>query len=188
MKGLGLKNPPTAEDHYQGPLSAPITIVEYGDFECLACGGITSILEFLKAEFRNDLCFTYRHFPLTKIHPHAEIAALASEAAGRQGHFWNMHYLLFKNQDALSLENILILADSLNLDEKKFKDDLHSQDLLTKIHNDYNSGIVSGVSDTPTIFLDGIIFESPQNVLFFKSAIDQRLFKNSLPLNPELDL
>ena len=188
MKGLVLKNPPTVEDHCQGPLTAPITILEYGDFECLACGGISSILEFLKAEFRNDLCFIYRHFPLTKIHPHAEIAALASEAAGRQGHFWNMYYLLFQNQDALSLENILILADSLNLDEKKFKEDLHSQDLMTKIHNDYSSGIASGVSDAPTVFLDGITFESPQDVLLLKSEIDKRLFKNSPPLNPEIEL
>lgn len=158
---MKLKTPPTTLDHHRGPLTAPVFLVEYGDFECPYCGAAYPVFERLIAEFKNDLCFVYRHFPLKNIHPHSELAARAAEAADQQKQFWPMHHLLFENQGALSSENILKMAEFLNLDLDRFHTDLRRDDLLQRLRADFNNGIRSGVNGTPTVYINDFRFNGP---------------------------
>src|ERR1700761_7166521 len=98
--------PITGADHVRGPMEAPITVVEYGDYECSFCGEAYGIIKQLQSRFSDEMRFVFRNFPLTTSHPHAEHAAEAAEAAGGQGRFWSMHDVLFENQSALSDENL----------------------------------------------------------------------------------
>lgn len=186
MKDLILKVPPSSKDHCQGKLNAPLTLLEYGDYECIESSNLSSVLSVLKSEFRKQICFIFRHFPMTQIHPHAEIAALAAEAADQQGNFWDMHRLLFKNQETLSLRSILNHADSLNLDMRQFNEDLHRQDLLVKVHQDRNGGLLSGVTTTPALFFNGYLFLGPQELPFLKMMIEERLKAQLPPIDPEV--
>ena len=99
-----LRVPVNESDHVQGPDDAPLTLLEYGDYECPFCGEVQPIVREIQRRLGDDLCFAFRHFPLTNVHPHAEHAAEAAEAAAEQGSFWAMHETLFANQDALDDE------------------------------------------------------------------------------------
>lgn len=156
-----LKTPPSIHDHKMGPLNAKVVIVEYGDFECPHCGVFYQVIEQLLSEFKTDLCYIYRHFPLPHIHPHAMLAALASEAGNLQSEFWNMHGLLYQNYDRLSPELIFECAEELGLDMDQFKKDIRRQDLVEKINFDINSGDSNGVKGTPTLFINDQLFEGP---------------------------
>src|SRR5437868_3160920 len=107
--------PATGRDHIQGPIDAPIQLVEYGDYQCPYCGEADSIVKAIQERLSERLCYAFRHFPLTNMHPYAEHAAEAAEAAGVQGKFWEMHDILFENQDALSDEALAEYAESLEL-------------------------------------------------------------------------
>jgi protein-disulfide isomerase len=154
-----LKPPVTAKDHVAGPDDAPVTLVEYGDFECPYCGMAHPIVQKAQQQLGSDLRFVFRHFPLAEAHPHARAAAQAAEAAGAQGKFWEMHDALFEHQDALEAEDILSYAESLGLDRAKFARDLEAPAYAKKVRDDFRSGVRSGVNGTPTFFVNGTRYD-----------------------------
>jgi protein-disulfide isomerase len=151
-----LTPPVSALDHIAGPDDAPVTLVEYGDFECPYCGMAHPIVQAAQRELGSQLRFVFRHFPLAEAHPHARLAAQAAEAAGAQGRFWEMHDMLFEHQDALEVEDLVGYAKSLGLDTAKFARDLESGKYAKKPRDDFRSGVRSGVNGTPTFFVNGI--------------------------------
>jgi len=150
-------NPPVDErrDHIIGPDDAPVTLVEYGDYECPYCGAAHLIVEQILRSLSDDVRYVFRHFPLARIHPHAQQAAEAAEAAGVQGKFWQMHNLLYENQRALAIPHLLAYADALALDVDRFAQDLNSGVHASRVREDFMSGVRSGVNGTPTFFING---------------------------------
>ncbi len=146
-------------DHLLGNPVAAIELVEYGDYECPYCGRAYPIVKDIKQQLGTDLKFVFRNFPLTKIHPHAFPAAVATEAAGLQGKFWEMHDLVFENQKTLNDEHIAQFAEQLGLDQERFQSDLQQQSLSAKVEHDFESGLRSGVNRTPTFFINGKKYE-----------------------------
>jgi Na+/H+ antiporter NhaA len=142
-------------DHVRGPDDAPVTIVEYADFECPYCGQAEPALRELLAEFGDDIRYVYRHLPLPDVHPRAQLAAEAAEAAGKQGRFWEMHDLLFAHQDALRPPDLLAYADELGLDGSRIERELRRNDYAARIARDTESAELSDVSGTPTFFVNG---------------------------------
>lgn len=142
-------------DHVRGPVDAPVTLVEYGDLECPYCARAEPTLRQLLNDFDDDLTFVFRHYLLTDVHPHAEIAAEATEAAAAQGAFWAMHDILFANQHALELPDLLRYAAELNLDVERFQADLLERRHAPRVAEHAASGDRSGVSGTPTFFING---------------------------------
>jgi protein-disulfide isomerase len=154
MSEARLKIPANAKDHIVGKIDWPLIVVEYGDFQCPHCREASRVMDQMVKEFSGRVALVYRHFPLRNLHPQAELAAWASEAADQQGKFWPMHAALFANQTDLTLGNILDLAGDLRLDVEKFKKDLDRDDLRQRVQADFSSGVRSGVNQTPTIFLN----------------------------------
>ncbi|MDB6057999.1 MAG: oxidoreductase [Verrucomicrobiales bacterium] len=150
-----LAEPVTRHDHVRGPHRAPVTLVEYGDIECPYCGQAHSILRALEQEMEGQLRFVFRHFPLTTIHPFAEHASEAAEAAGAQGKFWEMHDLLFENQDALSDEDLVTYSAELNLDARRVANDIVTGAHAARIGHDIDTGLRSEVDGTPMFFING---------------------------------
>jgi protein-disulfide isomerase len=141
-------------DHLRGPLDAPVTVVEYGDFECPYCGQAESVVRELLADF-GDVRYVWRHLPLNDVHPHAQLAAEAAEAAAAQGRFWDMHDLLMDRQDALTVKDLLRHAQEVGLDVDVFREWLKSRKGATRVARDVDSADQSGVSGTPTFFVNG---------------------------------
>ena len=142
-------------DHVRGSEDAPVTLVEYGDFECPYCGRAFQELKEIEARLGPQVRFVFRHFPLTRVHPHAEAAALAAESAGAQGSFWPMHRLLFESQDALEDIRLWEYAGTLGLHLEAFERDMRTRRFLQRIQEDLRSGLRSGVNGTPTFFING---------------------------------
>jgi protein-disulfide isomerase len=143
-----------ARDHVRGPEKAPVTVVEYGDFECPYCGQAEPAVRELLRD-HGDVRYVWRHLPLTDVHPHAQLAAEAAEAAASQGAFWEMHDLLFDHQDALTTRDLLGYAGSLGLDTQRFFSDLSAHAGAERVRQDTDSADLSGVSGTPTFFVNG---------------------------------
>ena len=141
-------------DHYRGPLDASVVLTEYGDFECPHCG-LAEPAARAERESDDDLLFVWRHLPLTDVHPHAQLAAEASEAAGRQGAFWPLHDLLLTHQDHLTRADLIDYAAGLGLDVDRFADDLEHHEHADRIAFDIDSADRSGVGGTPTFFVNG---------------------------------
>jgi protein-disulfide isomerase len=141
-------------DHVRGPLDGPVTVVEYGDFECPYCGQAEPVVRELLGDF-GDIRYVWRHLPLNDVHPHAQVAAEASEAAADQGAFWEMHDLLLANQEALEVDDLIGYADQLGLDVERFTNDLRTRAGATRVADDVDSADFSGVSGTPTFFING---------------------------------
>jgi Na+/H+ antiporter NhaA len=141
-------------DHIRGPADAPVTLVEYGDFECPYCGRAEGVIRELLSDF-GDVRYVWRHLPLTDVHPRAQIAAEATEAAADQGSFWEMHDLLFQHQDALKPSDLERYAADLGLDTQRFSNELRSHEHAARIADDVDSADLSGVSGTPTFFVNG---------------------------------
>lgn len=173
--GVNLRMPPNQLDHHLGPLNAPVLLVEYGDFECPYCAVAISVVTQLIKEYKTDICYVYRHFPLKGIHPDAEIAAYAAESAGKQDKFWEMLNLLFENQEHLSNEIVFVLARQIGLDMGQFTHDIQSYEVAEKVHNDARSGHESGVEHTPTFFINGVLFEGSTNYWPLREAIEESL-------------
>jgi Na+/H+ antiporter NhaA len=152
-----LLDPPVdpARDHVRGPVDAPLTLVEYGDFECPFCGRATGVVEELRERFGDRLRYVFRHVPLSDVHPHAQLAAEAAEAAGAQGRFWEMHDLLFADQDRLTPDALLERAAAIGLDVSRFARDLGSGRYARRVQGDVDSAESSGVEGTPTFFVGG---------------------------------
>lgn len=140
-------------DHVRGPAGAPLTLVEYVDFECTFCAVTTGVARELQEHFGDDLRYVIRHLPLPDVHPHAERAALAAEAAGAQGQFWAMHDVLFARQDRLEIEDLVGYAAELGLDVERFLRDLDREDLAGRVREDSLSAEASGARGTPTFFV-----------------------------------
>lgn len=152
----GVLSPPVSErDHAAGPDDAPVTLVEYGDYECPYCGMASPIVKTAQSTLGNQLRFVFRHFPLGEIHTHARLAAQAAEAAGTQGRFWEMHGTLFEHQDALEPEDLVGYAKSIGLDIEQFTRDLEAGTFEKRVRDDFRSGARSGVNGTPTFFING---------------------------------
>ncbi|TDU89100.1 sodium/proton antiporter (NhaA family) [Kribbella voronezhensis] len=142
-----------SRDHIRGPASASVTLVEYGDFECPYCGLAEPVVRDLLHD--DDLRYVWRHLPLTDVHPRAQIAAEASEAAAAQGRFWEMHDLLLANQEDLLPKDLMAYAEQLGLDSRRFHDDVKRHVAAARVAQDVESADLSGVSGTPTFFING---------------------------------
>jgi len=151
--------PMAGHDHIQGPIEAPFQLVEYGDFQCPFCGEAYEVIKQIQESLGGKLCFAFRNFPLTDMHPYAEHAAEAAEAADAQGRFWEMHDTLFENQNALEDEDLAEYAEELGLDAKRLIHDVRGGVHSARIQKDYRSGEENGVSGTPTFFVNGKLFE-----------------------------
>jgi len=146
--------PISARDHHQGLLKAPVTLLEYGDYECPACGAAYPIVKAIQRSMGDQLCFVFRNFPLTNIHPHAEHAAEAAEVAGAQKRFWEMHDVLYENQDALEDEYLAQYAGSLGIDAENLIREVENGAFSERIREDFRIGVRSGVNGTPTFFIN----------------------------------
>src|SRR5580704_15977742 len=140
-----LKVPVTAEDHAQGPASADVTLVEYGDYECPYCGQAYPIVQEVQKQFGKRLRLVFRNFPLSEMHPHAEAAAEVAEFAGAQGKFWEMHDRLFENQERLGEELFLDLATKLELSPTALRQALQQRSFEERVRADFRGGVRSGV-------------------------------------------
>ncbi len=141
-------------DHVRGPIAAPVTVVEYGDFECPYCGQAEPVVRELLRDF-GDVRYVWRHLPLNDVHPRAQLAAEAAEAAADQGAFWEMQDLLFDHQDALRPDDLIAYAERIGLDVERFTNDLREHAGATRVAEDVDSADLSGVSGTPTFFING---------------------------------
>lgn len=142
-------------DHIRGNPNALVTLLEYGDYECPYCGQAYYILKEVEQRMGDRVRFAFRNFPLTQIHPHAEHAAEAAEAAGGQGKFWEMHDTLYEHQRALDDLHLLQYAADIGLDVARFERDMAEHTYLPRIRDDFMSGVRSGVNGTPTFFING---------------------------------
>ena len=167
--------PVSERDHVLGPATAPVTLVEYGDYECPFCGAAHKSVEQVLQVMGNDLRFAFRHFPLSQIHPHAYQAAEAAEAAGAQGRFWEMHDLLFENQDRLGLRDLIGYAGALGLDLERFVTDLRGHAHAGRLREDFLSGVRSGVNGTPTFFVNGLRHDGGYDVEVLLEALRSEL-------------
>ncbi|HKZ38903.1 MAG TPA: thioredoxin domain-containing protein [Chryseolinea sp.] len=143
------------KDQQNGNLDSGLILVEYGDYQCPYCRRAHPVVQRMLNEHGSELKFVFRHFPLQEVHAQAFSAALAAEAAGRQGKFWSMHNLLFENQDQFHQKTVFLdLAKELGLDLGQFIVDRKREDLICKIEKDFKSGLYSGVNRTPTFFVN----------------------------------
>jgi Na+/H+ antiporter NhaA/predicted DsbA family dithiol-disulfide isomerase len=141
-------------DHVRGPKAAPVTVVEYGDFECPYCGRAEPAIRELLADF-GDVRYVWRHLPLTDVHPHAQLAAEAAEAAAAQGRFWEMHDMLLRHQDALRPADLIGYATELGLNGERFTRDLRKHVYASRVAEDVDTADLGAVSGTPTFFVNG---------------------------------
>jgi len=170
--GPALVLPVGPRDHAQGPAAAPVTLVEYGDFECPHCGRAYPIVKSVQKRLGERLRFVFRNFPLTEVHPHAASAAEAAEAAGGQGRFWEMHDALFRHQDALEPADLIAYAAGIGIDAGKFGAELESHAQEARVREDFMSGVRSGVNGTPTFFINGARYDGPWDYADLVGAIE----------------
>jgi len=142
-------------DHIQGQDTAPVTLVEYGDYECPYCGQAYPIIKQVQNKLGNKLRFVFRNFPITQIHPHAQHAAEAAEAAAAQNKFWQMHDNIYEHQEALDDKHLEKYASELGLDLTRFKNDMSMHVHAARVREDFLSGVRSGVNGTPTFYING---------------------------------
>jgi Na+/H+ antiporter NhaA len=142
-------------DHIRGPENAPVTLVEYGDYECPYCGQAEMVVRNLLDSFGDELRYVWRHLPLNDVHPNAQTAAEAAEAAGAQGQFWNMHERLIEHQNELTPHDLRRYAQELELDVNRFWDDLREREYAPRVAEDVASADASGVAGTPSFFING---------------------------------
>jgi len=170
-----LTPPVGPHDHAMGPADAPLTLVEYGDYECPYCGMAHPIDKAVQRRFGDRLRFVFRHFPISQLHPHAEHAAEIAEIAGSQGAFWPMHDMLYENQHALADEDLIGYAAQLGLDEKWAAAMLASHTFAPRVREDFLSGVRSGVNGTPTFFINGIRHDGPWDAPSLVEALEHAL-------------
>jgi protein-disulfide isomerase len=164
----------TDRDHIQGPADAPVTLVEYGDYECPYCGAAYPIIKDVQAQIGDRLRFVFRNFPITTSHPHAEQAAEAAEAAAAQGGFWPMHDLLYENQQKLQDDDLRGYAAQLGLDLDRFDSDLTRHVHATRVREDFMSGVRSGVNGTPTFYVNGVRHDGAYDTESLLAALSAR--------------
>lgn len=172
------------DDHVAGNAEAAVVLVEYGDFQCPACAAAHPLVSQLKAELGDQVAIVWRHFPLTAIHPNALSAARATEAAGRQGKFWEMHDILFERQDEWSNASgakslFEDYARELGLNPEQFTNDTNDPATSERVERDLDSAQQLAVRSTPTFFLNGQLIQNPANYQQLKSQVEAALAKNN---------
>jgi protein-disulfide isomerase len=165
----------SAKDHRQGDPAAPCTLVEYGDYQCPSCGQAYPIVKRLQKHFGKRLSFVFRNFPLTQMHPYAEPAAETAEFAGAHGKFWEMHDLLYENQDLLDESLLVELAQQLDLPRPKLLEALESREFEPRVKADFSGGVRSGVNGTPTFFINGQRHDGSYDFRSLVDAVDRVL-------------
>jgi protein-disulfide isomerase len=163
--------PVSTSDHFEGSLDAPIILLEYGDYECPHCTAAHPAVKEIQAELAHRLCFAYRHFPLVEIHPYAEPAAEAAEAASGQGRFWAMHDTLFEHSPALDYPDLVRYAARIGLDLVWFRREMERRHYLPCVQEDMESGVASGVRGTPTFFINGVRHEGGYDLSSLLTAL-----------------
>ena len=158
-------------DHVRGPMDAPVTLVEYGDYECPFCATAAGVVRALEQRMGSQMRFVFRHFPLSSVHQNAQLAAEAAEAAAAQRQFWEMHDTLFMNQRELGSEALIRHAKSIGLSAGAFSAALVRHTFLAKVRRDFISGVVSGVNGTPTFYINGIRHEGPWDLPVLAAAL-----------------
>jgi protein-disulfide isomerase len=162
--------PISEQDHIQGLVSASVALVEYGDYQCPTCGEAYQLIKAIQQQL-NGLCFVFRHFPQPQIHPYAQRAAEAAASAAAQGQFWQMHDILFTHQQELGNDHLVEYANNLGLDIPQFLQDISSQVHIERINQDIESGLNSGVTAAPALFINGIRYTSRWNIEQLMAAI-----------------
>jgi protein-disulfide isomerase len=171
-----LAQPVSGDDHVRGPADGPVTLVEYGDYQCPYCGAAYPVVEALLRERADVVRFAYRHFPLTNVHPYAEIAAEAAEAAeaaSAHGLFWPMHDWLFTHQDGLDPANLVRAAAGLGIDAEEVTVALSRHVYRDRVVRDFASGVRSGVNGTPTFFVNGVRHDGGYGLAELTGAVDR---------------
>ena len=183
---MALRPPTSPKDNMQGNPAAAIELVEYGDYQCPYCGRAYPIVKAIQQQLGDNLKFVFRNFPLTKIHPMAKIASIATEAAGLQGKFWEMHDIIFENQRRLYKRALLEYAQTIDLQLEKFESDLDDAGLIEKVEADFESGLRSGVNATPTFFVNGEKFtgnwSDDEFVIFIEIQLEKAGKLNHWPI------
>ena len=167
--------PVNRNDHIDGVDDAPVTLVEYGDYECSYCEGAQQAVKELRRTMDDQVRFVFRHFPLSQLHPHAEEAAEAAEAAATQGKFWEMHDLLFEVSDEIGETKLRDVAATLDLDLARFDDDLERHAYRDRVHEDIISGAQSGVIGTPTFFINGERYDEQWDATPLRAALEDTM-------------
>jgi len=160
-------------DHVQGSAGAPVTLVEYGDYECPYCGAAYPIVKQLQAGLGERLRFVFRNFPISTSHPHAEQAAEAAEAAAAQGRFWEMHDHLYEHQRRLADDDLRGYAAELGLDVERFEDELARHVHAARVSEDFMSGVRSGVNGTPTFYINGSRYDDSYDAETLLAALER---------------
>jgi protein-disulfide isomerase len=168
--------PPSTQDHIQGVLNAVVVLVMYGDYQCVQSAEVYRLIKVIQRQLnsslgRGHLCFIFRHFPQVEIHPCAQRAAEAAEAAAVQGQFWQMHDMLFTYQQALGNGYLVEYANTLGLDISQFLQNMSKHVHIDRINEDVESGLQSGVTAAPTLFISGIRYTNRRNIKELMAAI-----------------
>jgi len=162
-------------DHAKGTAAAPLTLVEYGDYQCPYCGAAYPVVKRLQKTLGKKLRFVFRNFPVTQAHPYARIAAEAAEAAALQGKFWEMHDLLFEKQNYFEPDIVAVWAKKIGLDVEKFGNDIKKSAIAKRIKEDRQSGIRSGVNGTPTFYINGTRYDGSADYGSLLAALKSEL-------------
>jgi protein-disulfide isomerase len=165
--------PVAQQDHIQGVQDAPVTLVEYGDYECPYCGAAYPIVKAIQERMENRLRLVFRNFPITTSHPHAENAAEAAEAADAQSKFWPMHDVLYENQRRLRDPDLDSYAEQLGLNVALFDTELAEHTHAERVHADFLSGVRSGVNGTPTFYINGVRHDDSYDFETLLAAIER---------------
>lgn len=151
-----LRQPVTTDDHIRGAADAPVTLVEYADFQCPHCAAVHPNLQVLLRQRPDAVRLVFRHFPLANVHPYADLVAQTAESAGEHGRFWQMHDWLFEHQDQLDPVHLALGAEQVGLPVDDLAGEVNSHTRLNRIQRDFVSGVLSGVDATPTFFVNGV--------------------------------
>lgn len=174
METVRLKTGVTERDHLSGPPDAPVTLLEYGNFECIHCGRAYPIIKEVQKLMGDNLRFAFRHFPTVRTHPHSLRAAEAAEAAGAQGKFWEMHDQLFIHQQALDDRDLSRYAKRIGLDFDRFAHDMSENTFLKQIEDDYNQSLFDEhVTGTPTFYISEVLYTGATDAESLVDAIVQ---------------
>ena len=173
MNTTATLNPPVSDrDHIEGRASARLTLVEFGDYQCPYCGAAYPVVKQLQRDLGSKLRFVFRNFPLTQAHPYAMVAAEAAEAAALQGKFWEMHDIIYENQDQLEPSILPLWAQQLRLNVNELGRAIKEGLVTERIKDDRKSGIHSGVNGTPCLFINGVRFDGAADYEQLREALE----------------
>ena len=165
--------PVSERDHTQGPATAPVTLVEYGDYECPYCGQAYAIVKEVQRRLGDRLRLVFRNFPLTNAHPHAAHAAEAAEAAAAQGKFWEIHDYLYEHQRELEDPHLLQAAEQVGLDVARFRQEMEAQTHVARVREDFMGGVRSDVNGTPSFFINGVRHDESYDLETLLAALER---------------